>query len=222
MDENTVAGSRLLDLATPYLARRDRDGLAIALREAWSVPCLVLLLDQSDPVVVATAAICVGLIGHADSLPRLATLLHHADEQVVEAAEEAMWTISFRAGTPLEHQALWRIAESIRAGVSENVATLLKPLIRANRRFAEAFHQRGQAHYLDGAFSHALRDADRTIAINPYHFAAHALRANCLAAMHREKEALEAYRRVLQIHPRFYGARDAIHCLQRHLAGNAG
>lgn len=222
MDENTVAGSRLLELATPYLARTDRDGLALALRESWTVPCLMLLLDQSDPVVVATAALCVGLIGNADSLPRLAALLHHSDEQVVEAAEEAMWTISFRAGTPLEQRILWRIAESIRAGESENVAALLKPLIRADRRFAEAFHQRGQAYYLDGGFAQALRDADRTIAINPYHFAAHALRGNCLAALHREKEALEAYRRVLQIHPRFYGARDAMHFLQRHLAASAG
>jgi tetratricopeptide (TPR) repeat protein len=96
---------------------------------------------------------------------------------------------------------LSKIAAAIRRNETENVVPMLTELIRAHPTYAEAYHQRSQAHYFRGAYDEGLRDARRAFELNPLHFGALANIAHCHAAMGRFPEALRAYRETLALYP---------------------
>jgi tetratricopeptide (TPR) repeat protein len=217
MDEQLVVGRRLLDLADPYLSRGDKDGLAGRIEEDWSPECLRLLLGSADVDVVQTAATCLGLIGHNPSAPAIAELLHHDDPAVVSAAENALWSIWLRAGGPMAQAVLSRIAGSISGGETENIVPMLTELIRAYPGYAEAYHQRSQAHYLQNSYHLAFRDARRAFQINPLHFGALANQAHALVGLGQLPEALKIYRQVLRLHPTMPAIREAIGHIRRRL-----
>ena len=218
MDEMTLAAQRLTSLAEPFLADSDMDGLANRLHEDWTPDCLMLLLEHADTNVLRCAVICLGLIAPVSASGALATLLHYPDETIVEAAEDALWSISFQAGGPLPQAVLSRISKAIDSGETENVTPMLTQLIKSHPTYAEAYHQRCQAYYLQHAYEPALRDARRAFALNPYHFSALAIQGHCHVALGRLSEGLEIYRRVLALHPRMQGIRELVQQLRRKLA----
>lgn len=220
-DEVRRAARRLLKLARPYLRRQDRDGLAARLSEEWSPECLSLLLEVEDPEILDMVLTCLGLTADVDAAPSVARYLKHADPCVVAAAEDALWSIWFRAGGPMAQAALVRIVRSIRAGDADHVIAMLAELIRAHPDYAEAYHQRSQAFYLQGSYALALRDARRAARLNPLHFSALANEAHALAALGRPREALEAYRSVQRLHPSMAGVREAIDHLDGHVVAVA-
>ena len=217
MDEQRAAGRSLFELAQPYLRSGDKDGLARRLSEAWSGECLRMLLEDDDADVARTAATCLGIVGDGDSGQAIARLLHHETPPVVEAAEDALWSLWFREGGPMARAVLMRIARAIEAHDTECVVPLLTELIRAYPNYSEAYHQRSQAYFLESAYEPALRDARRAFKLNPLHFGALANQAHIHVALGRHQDALRLYRQVLRIHPRFGGIRDAIHQLREHL-----
>lgn len=221
MDEQRFAGQRLVQLVTPFLERQDRAGLAVALEGGWSPECLALLLEDEDWTVVRAAAVCLGLVGVMESGRALAKLLGHEDPVIVEAAEDALWSIWFRAEGLLPQEVLSRIARSIDAGETENVVPMLTALIHSKKDFAEAYHQRSQAHYLRGAYDESLRDARRAFDLNPLHFGALANMAHSYAAMGRFAEALKTYRKVHALHPHLAGIRTSIRQIRERFTQSA-
>lgn len=218
MDEQQIAGRKLLDLALPCLKRGDLSALAEALQEEWNAECLALLLDADDPELLRVAAVCIGLIGDMSACRFLMPLLHHPEIPVVCAAEDALWSIWFRAGDPLARRVLSKIAEHIRQEDTENVVAMLTDLIRTHPTYAEAFHQRSQALYMENDIDAALRDARRAFQLNPYHFGALANVANCYTALGRYAEALATYEEVLKIYPLMPGVHSVVKQLSRRLA----
>lgn len=220
MNEKRIAGQRLLQLAEPFLMRSDRDGLAAAIADSWNADCLSLLLDEDeiDSEVLRVAIICIGLVGNMDVCPALMPLLHHDDIAIVSATEDALWSIWFRAGEPIAQRVLSRIAGHIRAKDTENVIEMLTDLIRSQVNYAEAYHQRSQAHYLEGHLEAALRDAKRAYQLNPYHFGALANIGNCYCELGRYQEAIKAYRDVLDLHPHMPEIKSTLRHLRSRIA----
>jgi tetratricopeptide (TPR) repeat protein len=217
MDEMTLAAQRLLAVAGPMLACGELDALATRLNAEWTPDCLVLLLGHLNPAVVRCAVQCLGVIAAASAASAIAALLHHHDEGIVDAAEDALWSISFQAGGPLPQRVLSKITESMKEGETENVIAMLTQLIKSHKSYAEAYHQRCQAYYLQQAYEPALRDARRAFSLNPFHFSALAVQGHCMVALGRLPDALEIYRRVLALHPRMADISDCIEQLRRKL-----
>lgn len=221
MDEKRIAGQKLLNLAEPFLRRDDRIGLAAAISGSWNAECLTLLIneEEADAEVLRVAAICIGLVGEMDVCPALMPLLHLQDDMaVVSAVEDALWSIWFRAGGTVAQRVLTRIAEHIADRETENVVVMLTDLIRTHPTYAEAYHQRSQAHYLEGHYEAALRDARKAYQLNPYHFGAFANIGNCYSELGRYQEALKTYREVLDLHPHMPGIRSTVKHLRSRLA----
>ncbi len=217
MGEQDVAGRRLLRQTRPYMASGDRCGLAACLIVEWSPECLALLVEHEDAEVVEAAVIGLELIGDMGCCESVARALHREEAVIVSAAEDALWSIWMRVGGAAGQGVLSRIAESIRACEMENVVAMLTALIREQPTYAEAYHQRSQAYYLADSFEEALRDARRAFELNRWHFGALANQAHALVAMGRFREALEAYREVLKLHPRMSGIRESVGHLRRRL-----
>jgi len=219
MDQANVVGRRLVDLV-----RRERAApvrLAERLNADWTADCLRQLLTCDDGEVLEAAIHALALIGSMADVPSLARVLHHDDADAAAAAEQAMWSIFFRAGGDLAQSVLNRIAGSISAGDTENVVPLLTELIRTHPAYAEAHHQRAQAHYLADRFDAALRDAQRAVRLNPHHFEAIALQGHCMAAMGRWADAVQHYQNALRINPRMTAVRRAMRGVRSRSAAPA-
>lgn len=208
MDQANVVGRRLVDLVRKGASAPAQ--LIATLNENWSADCLRLQLSSGEADVVEAAAKALSLVGSTADLPALAKVLHHEEASRQRAAEEAMWSIFFRAGGDLAQAVLSRIAVSIGNGDTENVIPLLTELIRTHPTYAEAYHQRAQAHYLADRYDPALRDAKRAVRLNPHHFEAVALQGHCLGALGRWADAVQHYQAALRINPRMTAVRRAM------------
>ena len=207
-DQANLVGRRLVDLV--HRERSTPAKLVAALQEGWSPDCLRLLLASDDNEIVESAAQSLGLTGSMADVPALAKRLQHEETAVSRAVEQAMWSIFFRAGGDLAQAVLSRIAASIGTGDTETVIPLLTELIRIHPAYAEAYHQRAQAHYLADRYDAGLRDAKRVVRLNPHHFEAVALQGHCLGALGRWTDAVQHYQAALKINPRMTAVRRAM------------
>jgi tetratricopeptide (TPR) repeat protein len=214
MNTPPLTAKRLLELAEPFLAERNDDGLAAALRPDWHPNRLIELLEVGSDAVSQVAAIGLGLIGGMPAAESLCRALYHRDAQVVRAAENALWNIWFRAGGLDAQDALYQAIQPIEIDQYAEAIRRLGLVIRNYPRFAEAYNQRGLAHFMADGYVAALTDYTRTIRMNPRHFSAMAGAGHCLAAMRRFDEAIRTYKAVLQIHPRLEGIRQAIRSIK--------
>ncbi|HWL92135.1 MAG TPA: HEAT repeat domain-containing protein [Phycisphaerae bacterium] len=205
-----AAATRLLVTVEPFETSGDLTGLTRVLRDDWTPECLMPFLTAGDEKVERTAALCLGLIGDSAACQALVSLLHHSSAVVVATAEQALWTIWFRAGGQTAQAVLCKIIERMYDRETDNAVPMLTELIRAFPHYAEAHHQRAQASFLQSAYASALRDARKAHRENPFHFGALATQGHALAALGHRSEALAIYREVLMLHPRCEGIEDAI------------
>lgn len=219
MDEQDIAARKLVEFARPYLLRDDLAGLARDLDGSWSADCLALFLESHDAETIQVVTIALGLVGDMSACPALLELLHRDDPRLISLAEDALWSIWFRAAGPVAQGVLTKIAPLIHDKESDNVIPLLTSLIKTFPNFAEAYHQRSQAYSLLGRYQAAMRDAKRAIDLNPAHFGAMANMANSLVALGRYDEALGQYEAVTKLHPHMTDIDQAIEQLSQMLSG---
>lgn len=92
-------------------------------------------------------------------------------------------------------------------------AILLKPA------FAEAYNRRATVHFLMQNYAMSMVDIERTIELEPRHFAALTGMAQIMNNTGREELALQAYERVLAVYPTLRAAQDEVGRLADKLAG---
>jgi tetratricopeptide (TPR) repeat protein len=202
MDELNLAAEQLVHLARPFLSRGDTDGLTEALRARWSADCIELLLEHPDEEIVHLALTCLGLVGDLAQCQSVSRLLQHNRSALVVAAENALWSIWFRAGGSEAGRLVRKAAGLLEKHLPERALPLLDLAIRDRPMFAEAYHQRAIARLLLGRHDAALEDAKHASRLHPGHFAAWACQGNCYAETGQHAEALRCYRVALRIHPR--------------------
>lgn len=186
----------------PPLASGDLRAVLSRLRESWPPERLVALLASPLTSVVRAAARCLGLVGSMCHCQPLVALLRHSDEQVVGAAEDALWSIWLRAGSEAANEQLAVAVEHIRNGRLEAALSVLDELWHSAGSFAEVHHQRGLVlHWLE-RYEQARAAYQRAVELNPCHFAALAGLGHICVEQDDFASALRYYRQALAIHPR--------------------
>nr|WP_261361843.1 tetratricopeptide repeat protein [Aeoliella straminimaris] len=92
-------------------------------------------------------------------------------------------------------------------------------LIHESPWIAEAWCQRGTAHYHLGQYDAAIRDSHQALEINPYHFTAAAGMGQCYLLLDNPVSALESFRRALRLNPSMEEVRAQVIQLQRSIKG---
>lgn len=207
-----MAGSVLLTLyeQLPELQPGDDEELwAAGVREAmrafrdgiiarYTEGTLQRLLTFEDVRTRRAAMLALGLIGTMESNAAVAAALHDNDPLVRRLAADALWELWFRGGTAEQNQ---RLRRALRYGRSSQAREHLDALIREAPQFAEAYNQRAIWFYQNGEYARAVEDCERTLRLNPHHFAAAAGMGQCLLKLGRPRAALHAFRTALAIHP---------------------
>lgn len=185
----------------PLLERGDRAGALRALSENWPVDRLVEFFSSDISEVARLAAVCVGMTGRMQDGRYLSHLLAHDDEDVVTAAEDALWSVWMRAGSDTARNELALAIRDIQAERVEAGLSRLERLCMREPNFAEAHHQRGMALHGLGHSDEALVEYQEALSQNPLHFAAFASIGHILIERNDYAGALQHYRSAVSIHP---------------------
>jgi tetratricopeptide (TPR) repeat protein len=130
-------------------------------------------------------------------------------------AEHALWNVWFRSGSAQANQELARGAQCLTdrefdcAFKHFNRALLICP------NFAEAYDQRGIAHFLLDEFEGAALDYRKAVELMPCHFSAWAGLGHSYAHLEMIPQAVEAYEQAREINPHLDGITHALGDLRR-------
>jgi tetratricopeptide (TPR) repeat protein len=209
-------GSLLLDYFTTFVA--DRDALAFQNRVAvrYSEATLGRIASNaSDTAARRAAVLALGLLGSFDhSNAVLGKALRDPDAAVRTMAEDSLWAIWFRAGTPEENRVLSQVRLAISRRQLDVAERLVNRLIEVAPNFAEAYNQRAIIYFFMGRFAESVRDCQSVLARNPYHFGAVSGMAQCQLQLDRPRDALKSLRRALSLQPYRTSLRDDIKLLE--------
>jgi Tfp pilus assembly protein PilF len=107
-------------------------------------------------------------------------------------------------------QALEAATRDIAARRYDIAETRLAALLRSAPLYAEAWHKRATLYYLTGRDVECLRDIQRTLELEPRHFAAMLHFAEILLGEGAGGEARYAFAAALSLHPHLPRARAAL------------
>lgn len=208
-----VGSSRLggfLASVHPLLERGDVRSLLSVLDENWPPATLRALLKSDAPPIQRAAARCLAMTGSADDADALAELLRAGDDSLTHEAEDALWSVWMRAGSPRANQRLAQGADFLRDDRADDAITCLRDLADDEPAFAEAHHQLALALHSAGRLDEAAAEYRRACELNPRHFAAWCGLGHVCSEQRNFAGALENYRAALHIHPGLAEIREVV------------
>ncbi len=216
-----VGSSRLggfLASVHPLLERGDCRTLLSVLDENWPPATLRALLKCDTPAIQQTAARCLALTGSTADADALAELLRDGDSAASQEAEDALWSVWMRAGSPRANQRLAQGADYLRDERADEAIACLRDLTDDEPAFAEAHHQLALALHSAGRLEEAAAEYRRACELNPRHFAAWCGLGHVCSEQHNFAGALENYRAALHIHPGLAEIREVVPQLEAAVA----
>jgi tetratricopeptide (TPR) repeat protein len=156
--------------------------------------------------------------GFEQSNAALGRALRDGDAVVRRWAEEALWSIWFRASTPENNRALQEVANLVGRGQIGRAESLANRLIRNAPDFAEAYNQRAILYFHQGRFAESAADCRQVLSRNPCHFGALSGLAQCLLRLNHPADALKTLRRASRLQPYSEALREHVKLLEAQVA----
>jgi tetratricopeptide (TPR) repeat protein len=141
------------------------------------------------------------------------------DEDTAKAITDAIERVWLHSGSATIDVLMER---SIKAMSQKNVdlaLQLLDSVVDLAPDYTEAWNRRAYVHFVRKDTERALGDLRRALALDPNHFKALDGLAQILREIGQKKPALKAFRQLLDIHPYWSGAKEAVEELEREVDG---
>lgn len=124
-----------------------------------------------------------------------------------------------RSGSDTADLLLARAKQAIEAKNFETALDLIDFVLTLRPDWAEAYHRRALVHFILRDEDSAIRDIRETLAREPRHFQAIAGLGAILRGNGKTKAALEAFRKVMALHPHYADLKDVVEKLQKEVDG---
>jgi tetratricopeptide (TPR) repeat protein len=174
--------------------------------------------DSAKPVISDT--IPDSAVERARLLDNLYALLATAeDEQSAEESAQGIMRLWRAAGSDTVTLLMDRAAKSFGEKNPALALKLLDAVVEIAPDYAEGWSQRAHVLYMENDVPRALGDLRRALALDPNHFRALEALGHILQEIGEKKGALQAYRRLLEVHPFAAGAKQSVEELEREVAG---
>jgi tetratricopeptide (TPR) repeat protein len=141
------------------------------------------------------------------------------DEDSAKAVSEAIERVWQHSGSPTIDLLMERSAKALAAKNHDRALKFLNYVVELAPDFTEAWNRRAYVHFMKNDVDRALGDLRRTLALDPNHFKALEGLAQILREVGQKKGALQAFKKLLDVHPYWSGARQAIEELEREVEG---
>jgi tetratricopeptide (TPR) repeat protein len=187
-------------LIRPRPNRSENDGGVE--RFAWLAIAAVILQSRGPPGMLggmvprAIGVFCVAVL-----LALFAALAAAKNDAEARAVEDRLWTF-WRSFGDDNSQRLLEVSKQAQLSFDYGGALLaLEALVKAQPDFAEGWNQLAYAYFLAGSYDLSLAALDKTLALEPLHYAALAGRGIILIQQGKEAEAQAPLKRALKINP---------------------
>ncbi|MCG9127221.1 tetratricopeptide repeat protein [Candidatus Poribacteria bacterium] len=205
------------ELAAQMFNETDHDSLIEQLNTKYSETDLLTYLPDDDLLVARAAATALGLIGSMDSVPELVKNLKNEDVRARFNTEMALWSIWSRSGQDTVDRLLNTGKRSLKNEEFNKAVECFSKVIDIDPRFAEGYNQRAIAFFILDEWDNSLSDCLQTIELNPYHFGAYAGMGHIYLRLGKIHEAVDAYKKALEINPNLITVAETLLRLRRAL-----
>jgi len=96
---------------------------------------------------------------------------------------------------------------------------ILDQVILLDPDFVEGWNKRATVHFLVKDYGKSIADIQQTLALEPRHFGALSGLGMILRDIGDDRQAIEAFRKALAVHPQLENAREALETLEAKVAG---
>jgi tetratricopeptide (TPR) repeat protein len=146
-------------------------------------------------------------------------LAKSADTATAAPIAEAIQRVWIFSGSDTTDLLMMRAQKAIGEKKLDLALTMLDAIVELQPDFAEGWNRRAYVYFLKDDYERALGDIRRTLALEPKHFKALEGMANILRQLNNKKTALEALKKLQEIHPHADGVKTAIEELSREVEG---
>jgi tetratricopeptide (TPR) repeat protein len=141
------------------------------------------------------------------------------DEETAKAISDAIERVWLHSGSPTIDLLMERSIKAMSDKKVELALKLLDHVVELAPDFTEAWNRRAYVHFTQNDIERALGDLRRTLALDPHHFKALDGLGQILREIGQKKAALKAFKQLLDVHPYWSGAKQAVDELEREVDG---
>jgi Flp pilus assembly protein TadD len=174
-------------------------------------------LASPDAARRAEAVIWIARNGAAADAAPLYERLHDESPVVRSYAEQALWLLWSRSGDATVDELLERGVQEMQSGQHREAIATFSEVIRRKPAFAEGWNKRATALYLAGEFHRSLADCDQVLKRNARHFGALSGAGLNHLKLEQYGQAVEWFRRALQVNPNMTGIETEMRELEKLL-----
>ena len=190
--------------------------LTAALAASWAVPATAQSGRRGDKAAKPP----VSRIDRTRNLDFLFGALKLApDETTAKAIEERIWTVWTASRSDTANLLMMRVKTAIEAKDLDLAVTLLDGIVKIRPDYIEGWNRRATIFYMKKDYGRAIADIRQVLKREPRHFGALAGLGLILQDIGDDKQALEVYRRALEVYPRMERIPDVVKTLQEKIEG---
>jgi tetratricopeptide (TPR) repeat protein len=153
-------------------------------------------------------------IGNMADADRLIATLADADEPLRVVTAAAVWQIWCRSGDAAIDKLFARGVEQMQAGQLDDALKTFNDIVRRKPAFAEGWNKRATVLFLLGRHQESLKDCDEVLKRNRNHFGALSGAGQIHLQLGNPREALDFFRRAVDVNPALEGPAQMIPLLE--------
>lgn len=141
------------------------------------------------------------------------------DDVTAKAIEERIWALWTVSHSDTANLLMTRVKTAIESKDLDLATRLLDAIIKVKPDYTEAWNRRATIYYMKKDYGRALADIREVLRREPRHFGALAGFGLIMQDIGDDRQALEVYRRVLELYPRMERIPDLVKTLQEKVEG---
>jgi tetratricopeptide (TPR) repeat protein len=141
------------------------------------------------------------------------------DDSTAKAVEERIWALWVVSRSDTTNVLMTRVKTALEQKDIDLAIKLLDSIVKIKPDYVEGWNRRATIYYMRKDYGHALADIREVLRREPRHFGALSGLGLILQDLGDDKQALEAYRRALAVHPRLQRIPDLVKALQEKVEG---
>jgi tetratricopeptide (TPR) repeat protein len=178
-------------------------------------------LASQEASTRAEAIVWIARSGAAADAAPLYERLRDASPLVRSYAEQALWLLWSRSGDEAIDRLMARGTEEMQSGRQREAIATFSEVIRRKPDFAEGWNKRATVLYLTGEYRRSLADCAEVVKRNPRHFGALSGTGLNHLELEQHQQALDWFRRALEVNPNMRSIEAEIQRLEKALRGRS-
>ncbi len=143
------------------------------------------------------------------------------DADTAKQVEARIWALWIASGSDTANLLMSRVKTATDSNDLDLALQLLDSLVKLKPDYVEAWNRRATIHYLRKEFGQSMQDIRQVLSREPRHFGAMSGLGMILQEFGEDRQALEVFRKALEVHPNLPRIPDLVKTLSEKVEGRA-